>query len=351
MLKFSEEIKKRYDYRETLDMIERYAVENHKFPVQTNVYMEKDVQRKSEKFRDKEEELGAIAVEMCYLKNLYCLLHQALDARLMDFTMATIFCLNTDNIICFALVTRALMENAALTAFLCKQSFEKIESIERTCDCKLIRGELKGLRKKYERIFHRSGLKSGWLTDNVEAKTLIQSHLSRDIESAVDAYELISDFADPCFGGSAVLPWVDQGSGMTGKYTGQQLDIINRIISIYGKTFLCYSFRLMELMDIVYKLDNYIKKALMPTTTLENIFHELKPVYTGDGASKKTAIYFKCATSYNEHRHLQEQFINDNKIIILGKKKYMEFNDGFTIDAYRTEAGHLYFRTPPISPE
>ena len=351
MLVFSEKVKRRHNDRETLDLIERFAVAHQELPVLTDVSLEKDVQRKYERIRAKEEELGAIAIELCYLKNVYCLLHQTLDTRLRNLSLATIYSLNTDNIIVFALVSRSLMENAALTACLCKQSFEKIESVERTCDCKTIRGELKGLRKKYERIFHRSGLKSGTFINNVDQRTLVQIHLSSNIKNAVDDHDFISDFVHPCFGGNTVIKYEDNDAFDTFEYTSKQIDMINRIISICGKTISCYSFMLMGLIEIAHKIDNYIKKTLLPSATLISIFSGWHPAYTGDGTSKETAIFFKNATTYDEHQHLQEQYIKTEKIKILGKRKCPGFDNGFTIDSYRTEAGHLYFRTPPISPE
>lgn len=353
MVMFSEEVKNRYSELEILGTFERFVSDRQHVPLQMEVSFEKDVLRKSEKIKAKDKELGSIAIELCYLKNIYCLLHRALDVRLLNLTKTIIYSLNEDNILVFALISRSLIENAASIACLCEQTLKNLWNIETKCECKDVRGELKGLRKKYERIFHRTNFKSGWLIEKNDSRALIKKYLSKYIDYVVDAYDFITEFVHPCFGGSLVIPSADMGSGMACEYTytSQQLEVIDRMISISGDIFNCYLSRLLDLFNIALRIDKHIKNTLQPSTTISMLFSGLNPWHEGDGTSKEEAICFKYATNCLEHVQFQEQYIINENIKILEKKRCVGFYNGFKIDAYRTDAGNLYFRMPPLDTE
>ncbi|HWT83242.1 MAG TPA: hypothetical protein VN648_31040 [Candidatus Methylomirabilis sp.] len=79
------------------------------------------------------------------------------------------------------------------------------------------------------------------------------------------------------------------------------------------------------------------------------MFRPLPLKYSGNGKTKDSAIYFVNARTYGEHLQMQDRFLEEKNIKVLGARRGGGLEAGHIYDVYPTSNGELWFRVPSAS--
>lgn len=253
--KVSEEVRQRYETKETFDLIEGFLVRQPQLSSTKALAFEQHIAAKTAKVSERDRGLGVIAVRLCELKNRYLLLRQVMETKLANLVRSMIYGLNNHDYVLLALCSRALVEDAALLSYIVQQARKE--------DVEALHG-LYGRSLYSTRFFAEEGL-----VDTVNVLTLVDQHLSTDIAEVKEYYSFLSDFVHPGFASNVPISDERLGEGITGPSVEQKKAAVEKVLQITGVMMKYLDHKLEDLASVGMAIEDDVQKALHPATTLD----------------------------------------------------------------------------------
>jgi len=344
--KIREEIKQKYRTKETFELIEKFLEKQSQLSLIKKISFEKELKEKTKDILAKKREVGIIAVSLCRLKNQYLYLNRIIETKLTYLMKSMIFGVNNDNHLLLALCSRSLIEHAASLSYLIEQTNRLLERTKGVTEYKTINEALEEIYNIYRKIFYGTRFfKNEGLVEATNVLTLIDKYLLPEIKDVRKYYDYLSDFVHPNFGSNVLVSSGELGEGIIDPSIEEKKEIVESILQITGGIIKYLDYKGLDFASLGILIDNYLQKALHPTTTLATLFVEPSLEYTGDGKSKDTAIFFTKATTKTEHVKMQYEFMQQQ-----GIESTMQYigglEDDYIYDVHKTAKGEVWFKVP-----
>jgi hypothetical protein len=277
----------------TIELIEGLLAKEADVSLANKLSFVQDVDEKTAGVIERDRELGRIAVSLCKLKNHYLLLHQVFDRKLTGLLRSMIRALEEDDLLLFALCSRALMELAASLSCVVEQTNEALEGIEDAKEVEPISEGIEELCGIYQRrlyatrFFDRLGM-----VDAASAPALVDQYLSADIENARAYYDYLSDFVHPGFDSSVLVSTGESGTGVTEPSVEEKGHVASNVLQIAVVLLGYLDRRIESLAWSGMAIETYVQRALHPAVTLSSLFAESAAAAGLEPGSEQTATFF-----------------------------------------------------------
>lgn len=349
--RINEDIKRKYKTTESFALIEKFLQKRRERESEigrtTTVSFERELKEKTASVLEREKEIGILAVGFCLLKNQYLFLVHVIEAKLTYLMRSMVHALNTDNHLLLALCVRSLIEHSASLCYLVHSTRTFLDNVSGSRDFRTINAKLEELRSVYVRMFYGTRFfKKEGLVDALQVGKLLDKYLASEVADIRTAYNFLSDFVHPNFGSNVLVSSGELGEGIIDPPIEDKKEIIEQVLRITATLIEYLEQKTLDFARAGIQLDDWLHRALHPSTSLSTLLIDITPEFVGDGAAKQTAIFFTNARTHLEHTSMQERYIKQFGLQIVGQRYTAAIEDGFIYDVYPTRTGTLWFKVP-----
>ncbi|MEL0621251.1 hypothetical protein [Psychrobacter proteolyticus] len=276
----------------------------------------------------------------------YCI--ELFNYKFSLLAQAIIHSIETENPLSLANNTRSLLEQLAVLIYLVNNVSKMLDNLKN-------QGSIEKIDKiisKSEEVLNR--VYSGEGKNNSKSKSDEAIHindaikeLTKEITDANDTYDYLCEFVHPNYGNNLLVSSGELGKGTIEKKRLDHKNIQSIIICSYSIFEFLNTKKIFHPV-ITWNVHHLVEVCFQKGSKITNVFSEKKPVASGDGKTKETALYFKKARTSQEALKLQYQYLQDIGCSInLLSRQHGGIENGYVFDLWSTKnLGEIWFKTP-----
>lgn len=260
---------------------------------------------------------------------------------------AIIHAIETENPLSLANNTRSLLEQLAVLIYLVNSVSRMLEDLKDQGSIEKIDKIISKSESVLNRVYSGEGKKKSKSKDDEAIHVNdAMKELSKEVLDASETYDYLCEFVHPNYGNNVLVSSGQLGKGRIEK-EGLNSKNIQSIIMCSYSIFEFLSTRKLFHPIITWNINHLVELCFQKGAKITNVFSEKKPIASGDGKTKETAIHFKNARTSQEAMKLQYKHLEDmGGSIQPSNRKNMGIIDGFILDLWSTHLGDIWFKTP-----
>lgn len=306
--------------------------------------LRRNVEKKSQKLSPP---LNVVSKRLYYIADntFYCV--ELFNYKFSLLAQGIIHAIETENPLSLANNTRSLLEQLAVLIYLVNNISKMIEDLKDQGCIEKIDKIISKSESVLNRVYSGEGKKKS-KSKNDEAIHVNDAikELSKDILDASETYDYLCEFVHPNYGNNVLVSSGQLGKGRIEK-EGLNSKNIQSIIMCSYSIFEFLNTRRLFHPIITWNINHLVELCFQKGAKITNVFSEKKPIASGDGKTKETALHFKNARTSQEAMKLQYKYLEDMGCSIHpSNRKNMGMIDDHILDLWSTHLGDIWFKTP-----
>ncbi|MUK28395.1 hypothetical protein [Aliivibrio fischeri] len=306
--------------------------------------LRKQVEKKSMKLKPP---LNVVSKRLYYIADntFYCI--ELFNYKFSLLAQGIIHAIETENPLSLANNTRSLLEQLAVFIYLVNHVSTMLEDLKDQGSIEKIDKIISKSEKVINRVYSGEGKNKAKSKDDeaIHVNDAIKE-LSKKVLDASETYDYLCEFVHPNYGSNVLVSSGELGKGQIEK-KGLNSRNIQSIIMCSSSIFEFLSTRKIFHPVITWNVNHLVELCFQKGAKITNVFAEKKPVASGDGKTKETALHFKKARTSQEAMKLQYKYLEEIGCSINpSKRQNGGIKDGYVFDLWNTHLGEIWFKTP-----
>ncbi len=170
--------------------------------------------------------------------------------------------------------------------------------------------------------------------------------LAKEIIDVNDTYDYLCEFVHPNYGNNVLVSSGELGKGSIEKNGLDHKNIQSIVMCSYSIIGFLNTKKIFHPI-ITWNVHHLVEICFQKGSKITNVFSERKPVASGDGKTKETALHFKKARTSQEAMKLQYQYLQEIGCSINpSNRQNGGLENGCVFDLWSTNLGKIWFKTP-----